>query len=95
MSEIDKMARELLADEYSKIGNTFRADDIRKGRVNADEHLAIIAIRAALLGSPPCWKLVPVQPTDEMIDSAEDAYMPFGDMRFAITSAIVAAPEAK
>ena len=42
-------AHELLAAEYSKVGNTFRAEDIRKGRVNSDEHLAINAIRAALL----------------------------------------------
>lgn len=95
MSEIDKMARELLAAEHSKIGNTFRAEDIRKGRVNSDEHLAINAIRAALIAAPPGWKLVPIPPTDDMIDAAEDAHMPFGDMHFAITSAILASPEPK
>ena len=95
MSEIDKMARDLLAAEYSKIGNTFRAEDIRKGRVNADEHLALIAIRSALLAAPHGRRLVPITPTDEMLDAAQDAHMPFGDMHFAITSAILAAPEPK
>ena len=51
--------------------------------------------RRALLTAPPGWKLVPIPPTDDMIDAAEDAYLPFGDMHFAITSAILAAPEPK
>ena len=95
MSETAQEALNLLAAEYSKIGNTFRSEDIRNGRVNADEHLAVNAIRAALLNTPPGWKLVPVVPTDEMIDAAGDAHMPFGDMHFAITCAILAAPEPK
>ena len=45
---VDLAPFRLLAAEYSKIGNTFRAEDIRNGRVNSDEHLAINAIRAAL-----------------------------------------------
>ena len=95
MSDTTQEALNLLAAEYSKIGNTFRAEDIRNGRVNADEHLAVNAIRAALLTAPPGWKLVPIPPTEEMIDAASDAHMPFGDMHFAITSAILAAPEPK
>lgn len=38
------------------------------------------------------YKLVPVEPTDEMVSAAEDAYMPFGDMELAIRMAILAAP---
>jgi len=37
---------------------------------------------------PIGWALIPVQPTPEMISAAEDGYMPFGDMGFAIQCAI-------
>ena len=95
MSDTTQEALNFLAAEYSKIGNTFRAEDIRNGRVSADEHLAVNAIRAAILSAPPGYVVVPVEPTPEMIDAASDAHMPFGDMHFAITSAILAAPEPK
>ena len=90
MTDLDKMARELLAAEYSKIGNTFRAEDIRKGRVNSDEHLAVNAIRTALMTAPPDYRLVPVEATDAMVEAAAEAYTPFGDMWLAIQSAMVA-----
>ena len=38
------------------------------------------------------YKLVPFPPTPEMVEAAEDAYMPFGDMELAIRMAILAAP---
>lgn len=38
------------------------------------------------------FKLVPVEPTLEMIAAAEEAHMPFGDMDIAIRLAILAAP---
>lgn len=38
-------------------------------------------------------KLVPMPPTREMVEAAEDAYMPFGDMDLAIRMAILAAPD--
>ena len=38
------------------------------------------------------YKLVPYHPTPEMIEAAEDAYMPFGDMAMAIRMALLAAP---
>ena len=91
MSEIDKMAREMLGGEYKKAN----AVNPKCNFCTDTWDVAIAATRAALLAAPPGWKLVPVQPTDEMIDSAEDAHMPFGDMHFAITSAILAAPEPK
>jgi len=42
---------------------------------------------------PEGWQVVPVEPTDEMVDAASEAYMPFGDMVLAIQAAIVYAPE--
>ena len=39
------------------------------------------------------WRLVPVEPTPEMVDAAQEAYMPFGDMQLAIQLAIAAAPQ--
>jgi hypothetical protein len=42
----------------------------------------------------PAWyALVPVEPTPEMVDAAQEAYMPFGDMQLAIQLAIAAAPQ--
>lgn len=42
---------------------------------------------------PEGWKLVPVEPTDEMVEAALDAHMPFGDMKLAIASANLSAPK--
>lgn len=38
------------------------------------------------------YKLVPFEPTPEMIEAAEGAHMPFGDMDLALRMAILAAP---
>ena len=38
------------------------------------------------------YKLVPIGPTPEMVEAAESAYMPFGDMETAIRMAVLAAP---
>lgn len=37
-------------------------------------------------------KVVPVEPTAEMVEAAQDAYMPFGDMDIALRMAVLAAP---
>lgn len=42
---------------------------------------------------PAGYALVPVEPTPEMVDAAQEAYMPFGDMQIAIQLAIAAAPQ--
>ena len=42
---------------------------------------------------PEGWQCVPVEPTNEMVGAASEAYMPFGDMALAIQSAIVHAPK--
>lgn len=39
------------------------------------------------------FKTVPVEPTAEMVEAAEDAYMPFGDMDLAIRMALLTAPD--
>jgi len=39
------------------------------------------------------YALVPVEPTPEMVDAAQEAYMPFGDMQLAIQLAIAASPQ--
>lgn len=43
---------------------------------------------------PEGWKLVPVEPTPEMVSAAEEAHMPFGDMDIALRMAILSAPSA-
>lgn len=43
---------------------------------------------------PKGYALVPIEPTPTMIYAAEEAHMPFGDMKLAITMAILAAPYA-
>ena len=45
-------------------------------------------------GFPGGWKLVPVEPTPEMVSAAEEAHMPFGDMDIALRMAILSAPSA-
>ena len=42
---------------------------------------------------PAGYALVPAEPTPEMVDAAQEAYMPFGDMALAIQLAIAAAPQ--
>lgn len=42
---------------------------------------------------PAEYALVPVEPSAEMVDAAQEAYMPFGDMQLAIQLAIAAAPQ--
>lgn len=41
---------------------------------------------------PAGYALVPMEPTPAMIDAAEEAHMPFGDMDIALRMAILAAP---
>ena len=42
---------------------------------------------------PEGCKVVPVEPTEAMVDAASELYMPFGDMRAAIHAAVVYAPD--
>lgn len=91
MSDIYKMVSELMPDNYSI--NTYGNAGIRI-RGYDQFHVSKVVLDA-LLTAPPGWRLVPVEPTAEMIEAAEGAHMPFGDMHLAITSAILSAPEPK
>ena len=59
------------------------------------EHLGCLRIAEQLAQQQvPGWKLVPVEPTPEMVSAAEEAHMPFGDMDIALRMAILSAPSA-
>lgn len=102
MTDLDKMARELLAAELARDGwagelaAVLLADRPDDARVSGDMTLA--AIRAALLTAPPGWKLVPELaddamlsagfPRNEIIDGCFDRQGAWADM-------LAAAPEVK
>lgn len=93
MSEIDKMARELLAEEWDRNDRKTVGYKVRQGDLTGQGLFAVDAIRSALLKAPPGYVLIPSSPTEEMVSAAEDAYMPFGDMGFAIAAAISVSTE--
>jgi len=81
---IDKEMREYSIGAYADHGSAR----------NQLEHFAreVLAKRGAQ--PVPAWyALVPVEPSAEMVDAAQEAYMPFGDMQLAIQLAIAAAPQ--
>ncbi|HEY9145623.1 MAG TPA: hypothetical protein VIN36_02975 [Thiobacillus sp.] len=71
--DAEQRARELLADEYAKAGvfggvNTVLSDIDRA---------AVAAITRALTQAQPGWRVVPVEPTEAMMEaggSVEDLY---------------------
>lgn len=89
MSDIEKRARELLATEFNAEGRELFE---RGEAVVITTASALNALRAALT-RPEGYVLVPVEPTEAMVDAAREAYMPFGDMETAISAAIAARPE--
>ena len=60
-----------------------------------DENRNLQAELAKLRAGQDGWKLVPVEPTPEMVSAAEEAHMPFGDMDIALRMAILSAAPAK
>lgn len=65
MNDLDKMARELLAEESRKLGLDEAAYHIGcGGDLDMNDQSAINAIRAALLAAPPGYVLVPVELID-------------------------------
>ena len=58
------------------------------------DYAALEAELAQLRAVPGGWKLVPVEPTPEMVSAADEAHMPFGDMDIALRMAILSAPSA-
>jgi len=64
---------------------------LSEGRVSVNESRRILKEVSATQRAG--CVLVPAEPTAEMIEAAQGAYMPFGDMGFAISAAIAARPE--
>lgn len=94
MTDLDKMAREMLAAELRRRGLGAVARAVVNG--SYDDEPEHSAIRAALLTAPPGYVLVPVEPTPEMVASAREhhegsPYLPIGLYR----AMIAAAPEVK
>lgn len=97
MSDLDKMARKILAAGYEADGQVHTARFVRSGTLEATAEIA--AIRTALLTAPPGRVLVPVEPTQEMLDEvcSSDGIEPWTDDVMASTyqAMIAAAPEVK
>jgi hypothetical protein len=89
VTDLMQQARDIEAALRAEVGK--QRDPLRPlfmnsiGRLMNDAANAIAALRAA-----PGRKLVPVDPTPEMVKAAEEAHMPFGDMELAIQMAIAA-----
>ena len=83
--------------EGKKVPPSFlRAADLFE-RASAElrrQHAEIQQLKAQLSARavPGGWRLVPAEPTEEMVAAAEEAHMPFGDMQIAILLALSAAP---
>ena len=75
------------------------ADETRTAEGGASGYILPISFARAVLAKwgaqpvPAGYALVPVEPTPEMVDAAQEAYMPFGDMQLAIQLAIAAAQQ--
>lgn len=69
-------------------------DSVFCNECTADAPYPVWNTRAALAAPvQDGYALVPVEPKTEMIEAAEEAYMPFGDMDLALRMAILAAPK--
>ncbi|GEM_PF-2173512 len=74
MTDDQQRARELLAQEYERDGIAHIPDCIRREAMLTEmEHRAVRAIAAALRAAPEGFVMVPVEPTEEMVESAEMA----------------------
>lgn len=73
MTDIEKRARELLAAEFADGNNLQNLKGIVLGRVNAYDG-ALRAVVAALT-PPEGYVLVPVEPTEEMLEAGRTAVM--------------------
>ena len=73
MTDLDKMARELLAQWHLDRGLSEKvARDCRNGVIDIPDIYGDL-IRAALLTAPPGYRLVPIIPTDAMRQAAHRA----------------------
>lgn len=66
MTELERMAREVLADHYLTIEQPGLARYVMGGAPLQD----LSPIMTALTKAPPGWKLVPEDPSEPMIDAA-------------------------
>lgn len=68
MNDIEKRARELLADEYDKKRSHWHAMRLRRETPLGFEHevAAVMAALSSPLKLPPGYVIVPIKPTDEM-----------------------------
>lgn len=81
---IDKEMREYSIGAYADHGSAR----------NQLEHFAsAVLAKCGAQPVPAGYALVPAEPSAEMVDAAQEAYMPFGDMQLAIQLAIAAAPQ--
>lgn len=69
MADLMQQARELLAVEYEREGRAYLAHSVRTKHAPS-ETAAIAAIAAALRAAPEGFVLVPVEPTEEMIEAS-------------------------
>lgn len=68
--------------------------DVHVHREEDEDCVGAWNTRAPVLREAPAGFVpIPVEPTDEMVSAAEEAYMPFGDMGLAIQMAIAARPQ--
>ena len=85
-----------LAPTDAELDELRQANSGRLNFVTFSEFRTIARAALAKWGAlpvPAWYALVPVEPTPEMVDAAQEAYMPFGDMQLAIQLAIAAAPQ--
>lgn len=87
MTDTVTIRRELLERLYEAAGRG-------TGMENEDLRSVRAALAAPVQAARSNCALVPVEPTQEMIDAASEAYMPFGDMDIALRMAILSAPSA-
>ena len=75
-------------------------DDARQSGLldETTRSLILMAVKqdtaTALASEPDGWVLIKARPTAEMLDAAQDAYQPFGEMEIALLAAISASPKA-
>jgi len=94
MDDIEKRARALLAAEYRKGGANPAACDLLAGRASWPNQMALNAIVAALT-PPEGYVLVPVKPTEAMLDAMYDNRgLSDADLENLWTETVAARPEA-
>lgn len=76
MNDIEKRARDFLADEYERRGSHCMADEIRVtalAEFGDDDFAAAIRAVIAALTPPDGFVLVPVEPTEAMCEAGNEA----------------------